>query len=176
MSKNKKNSDGSQFYEFLANNSREMYEAELRREESIIRQSSNMQSSIAFVSAALFVIAQIAVEYKGKISFGYLMLVFLSIILFLLLSLVFATVAQYRWKSDGYPMITDFKKTVFENYDSMCNEKSRLNYLVEQYEIFQNSLNEVNNKRSKFVRISMLMFFISIFLCAVWFLITLIAI
>lgn len=73
-------------------------------------------------------------------------------------------------------MITDFKKTVFENYDSMCNEKSRLNYLVEQYEIFQNSLNEVNNKRSKFVRISMLMFFISIFLCAVWFLITLITI
>lgn len=82
MSKNKKISDGSQFYEFLANNSREMYEAEFRREESIIRQSSNMQSSIAFVSAVLFVIAQIAVEYKEKISFGYLMLVFHQLFFF----------------------------------------------------------------------------------------------
>ena len=67
-------------------------------------------------------------------------------------------------------MITDFKKLYLKTMIAYATKKTRLSYLIEQYEIFQNSLNEVNNKRSKFVRISMLMFFyISIFMCSMVF-------
>ena len=42
------------------------YEAELRREDSLIQQSSHMQTAFSFMTAALFMSAPILIENRGE--------------------------------------------------------------------------------------------------------------
>ena len=51
-----------------------IYEAEFRREDSLIQQSTQMQTAFSFTIAALFMVAAIAVEYKYPLTFGFLLL------------------------------------------------------------------------------------------------------
>ena len=47
------------------------YEDELRREDSLINQASQMQTAFSFTSAALFMVAAIAVEYREPWSYAF---------------------------------------------------------------------------------------------------------
>ena len=81
------------------------YESEIRREDSLIMQASQMQTAFSFSSAALFMVAAIAVEYKEPWTFEFLLLIFSTITGALLVSLVLATIAQRRVEREDFPHI-----------------------------------------------------------------------
>jgi len=53
------------------------YEAELKREDSLIQQSSHMQTAFAFMSAAVFMLVPIILEYRGSLSLIFFFLLWL---------------------------------------------------------------------------------------------------
>ena len=85
-------------FQYLNEYAKFRYENELRREDSIIRQASQMQTAFSFVTAAMFMVAPIVIEYSRKLSLTFFLIVFSSITIALLFSLLFATLAQNREK------------------------------------------------------------------------------
>lgn len=156
---------------------KQKYEEEIKREESLIAQSSNMQTVFSVSTAALFMLLPIIIdkEYRGNLSLNTTYL-FVSIITFCLLSsLFFATRAQARRK-----------RVMFATMDSIINEigdtsKFQANLenpftltrkLINSYHEAYKSLFNNNNKRVILIRISMWLFYISLGLCIVFYLVS----
>lgn len=147
------------------------YENELRREDSIIQQASQMQTAFSFVTAAMFMVAPIVIEYSRKLSLTFFLIVFSSITIALLFSLLFATLAQNREISKNFADVSDFIKYVENNENDFEDENQRLKYIIDTYGDVQKDKAIINNKRVKFIRISMWMFYAALGLCAFWFIV-----
>lgn len=147
------------------------YEAELKREDSLIQQSSHMQTAFAFVSAAIFMAFPIILEYRGNLSLDFFVLVISSIILFLLISLVTASGAQFRRKFDDFPDIEEIEKHVEENWESVLEESQRLKQYVELLGTVQKSRAKGNDSRILLIRISMWSFMVSLGLVIFWYIV-----
>ena len=79
--------------------SKMVYQIEEKREESFTLQASRMQSAFSFVIAAIaMLISPIISDNNGSLPFVEIYAMFASIIALLLLSLLFATIAQRRRK------------------------------------------------------------------------------
>lgn len=147
------------------------YENELRREDSIIQQASQMQTTFSFVTAAMFMVAPIVIEYSRKLSLTFFLIVFSSITIALLFSLLFATLAQNRKISKNFEDVSDFVEYVENNENDFETEKQRLKHIIDTYGDVQKDKAIINNKRVKFIRISMWMFYAALGLCAFWFIV-----
>lgn len=162
-----------ELFEFVKDYALLKWDDEVKRYESLIQQASNMQTAFSFSTAALFMIAPIAVEYKGKMSFEYLILVFASITFFLILSLLFASLAQNRGKLISFADIYDFENFVTNNFESFLSKAQRNKALAHQIEEVQLSASEKNRKMAEKIKWSMRFFYIAILLSVVWFIVSL---
>lgn len=158
-------------FQYLNEYAKFRYENELRREDSIIRQASQMQTAFSFVTAAMFMVAPIVIEYSRKLSLTFFLIVFSSITIALLFSLLFATLAQNREISKNFEDVSTFIKYVENNENDFDTEKQRLKYIIDTYGDVQKDKAIINNKRVKLIRISMWMFYVALGLCAFWFII-----
>ena len=61
----------AELYAFVKEYAQLKLEAETKRYESLIQQASNMQAAFSFSTAALFMVAAIVIEYRGKLSLTY---------------------------------------------------------------------------------------------------------
>lgn len=147
------------------------YESELRREDSLIQQSSHMQTAFSFMTAAVFMALPIMIEYKGVLSLVFFLVAISSIVFFLLVSLVTASLAQRRVKKETLMNITELEKFVSDNWQQTLNESQQLKQWVAVVGKVQRSLSEINEKRVVKIRISMGSFFISIGLIVFWFIV-----
>lgn len=145
------------------------YESELRREDSIIQQSGHMQTAFSFSTAALFMVAPIAVEYRGILSLTFLLVAFSTITFVLLFSLFAATMAQRRKAQDLFPDTSAQIKHIEDNEELFATEEQRNKYLAKSYADVQLSLTENNRNRVKWVQYSMQAFYIAIGLSVFWF-------
>lgn len=145
------------------------YEAELKREDSLIQQSSNMQTAFAFMSAAIFMVVPIILEYRGSLSLRFFTLSISTIILFLLISLVTASAAQFRRKFDDFPDIDEIEKHVEDNWKSVLNKSQQLKQYVKLLGKVQKSKAKGNESRVLLIRISMWSFMASLGLVVFWF-------
>ena len=102
-----------------------IYEAELRREDSLIQQSVQMQTAFSFTSAALFMVAAIAVEYKYPLTYGFLLLAFSTITALLLASLILATVAQKREKRNDFVSIKETSDFIQRHYETIKSDAAK---------------------------------------------------
>ena len=130
-----------------------------------------MQTAFSFVTAAIFMVAPIVIEYSRKLSLTFFLIVFSSITIALLFSLLFATLAQNREKSKNFIDVSDFIKYVENNENDFEDENQRLKYIIDTYGDIQKDKAIINDKRVKLIRISMWMFYIALGLCAFWFII-----
>lgn len=145
------------------------YESELRREDSLIQQSSHMQTAFSFMTAAVFMAVSILIEHRGKLSLTFFFVSVSSIVLFLLVSLVSASLAQRRVKKHALMNIFDIENFVAENWQQTLQESQQLKQWVEVIGKVQQSLAEVNERRIVLIRISMGSFFVSIALILFWY-------
>jgi len=145
------------------------YEAELKREDSLIQQSSHMQTAFAFMSAAVFMLVPIILEYRGSLSLIFFFLSISSIVLFLLISLVTASAAQFRRKFDDFPDIEEIEKHVEDNWKSVLDKSQQLKQYVKLLGTVQKSKAKGNDRRVLLIRISMWNFMASLGLVVFWF-------
>lgn len=90
------------------------YEAELRREDSLIQQSSHMQTAFSFMSAALFMAAPILIDNRGnQLSLDYFFAALSSIVFCLLVSLITASLAQRRVLKRTFMSIPEIEDFVY---------------------------------------------------------------
>lgn len=164
----------STLYEYIASFDKEIYADEKRREDSLIQQATNMQTAFSFVSAAVFMIATIAIDNRGKMSLLYLLVIF-SIISALLLACLFcATMAQRRYKQHLFPYAKDFQSQVEERYTEFQTRAQREKYIAEVYAKSHKSLSDSNDNRVVWIQRSMGLFYVSLGVCVIEFTITLI--
>lgn len=171
MNVEKADSNIADKYSFLAEFAELKYESELRREDSIIQQASHMQTAFSFITAALFMAAPIVIEYRGCLSLTFFLVAFSSIAVALLLSLLFATIAQNRKKYATFPDINVMHDYMVKNEECFNDAEQRSKYLVDTYADVQKSKADINDNRVRWLKYSMRAFYVSLALCVIWFMV-----
>lgn len=169
MPKKENEVDKEQLYKYALEWAKFKYNEEVRREDSIIKQSSNMQMAFSFIIAALFMAIPIIVQYRGKLSLEFCMVAFSTIVVALMLCLLFATIAQKRKAQVMMDYVENQTKEIVGNPKYFATNTQRLKYSTDFYAQMEKSLHNNNRNRVKCVRISMVFFYISLGLCAFWF-------
>lgn len=146
------------------------YDEEKMREETLISQASNMQSVFAISSAALFMILPVIVDYRGKLKLS-IIFVFVSIITgFLILSLIFATLAQWRFKMKVLPNSSSLMEGVRKKVTDILKDKRIFTvHNINQYKLIQEDKAKCNHRRVIFICVSMCTFFLAILFCIIFF-------
>lgn len=165
-----------ELYKFILDFSNTIYENGMYREQSLIQQATNMQTAFSFVTAAVFMAAAIIIEYRGTLTLNYLLLVFSSISISLVLSLFFATMAQNRRNQALPPKISTVSEYLSSNKEKLQTPKERYEYQIQTLAKVSDTLDENNDKRVTWIKRSMFLFYLSLFLCVLWFLVTIIKI
>ena len=145
------------------------YDSEIKREDSLIQQSSNMQTAFSFMTAAVFMAVPILIEYRGSLSLEFFLLSTSSVILFLLVSLITASLAQRRVLYKSLQSIPEIHQFVIDNWQECLSEAQQMKQWVEALGEIQIRKAEVNKERILLIRASMASFFISIALIIFWF-------
>ena len=162
----------------LSNHIREIaqtiYEAELRREDSLIQQSTQMQTAFSFTSAALFMVAAVAVEYKEPLTYGFLLLVFSTITALLITSLILATMAQKREKRGDFVSIKETSMFIQSNYESIKTAAAKDLQYITLLEKVQSEIKRTNDNKVVLIQWSMRLFYSAIGLSVIWFFVALI--
>lgn len=149
-------------------------DSQTKREDSLILQSSHMQTAFSFTTAALFMIAPIVTEYRGKMSLEFLLLVFSSITFFLILSLWFASKAQNRRYNTVFPDVEIFTEHVENNYKYYLTREQREKAMAAMIGEVQKSKDKTNNIKVKQIKLSMCFFYTALSLSIFWFIVSLI--
>lgn len=150
------------------------YNEEVKREESIKTQASNMQSAFSFVVAALAMIAPVVIDNREKLSLTYLLLVFSTIFIALSISLLCATLSLKLIKGQFFSPILEQRDYILSNIDNLSKEIDRLDYIIKYYNNLHNSKREAIEKRIQYLNMSRYSFIISLVLSAFWFVISII--
>ena len=156
-------------YKYLADYAQTIYENEINISNSLIQQSCQMQTAFSFVIAAVFMVAPIVFQYAEVLSKKFLVLCFSTITAALLLSLLFATIAQHHRKKADYPDVSKMKNYIDENYCSFQTPAQRDKYKVDTIAEMQSSFKVINEKRRDWIKRSMISFYVALGLCAFWF-------
>ena len=145
----------------------EKYDEELEREKSLLEQASNMQTAFSIISAALFMLLPVLLQYTyGTISLQYYFVAVSVIVAFLLLSLVFATLAQWREMKDVLPDVKTMMNDIENKLDRLVDDESIwFSDSFRLYETMQQSLAKLNKKRCALICASMICFFAALFAC-----------
>ena len=140
------------------------YETEERREQNLVQQSSQMQTAFSFMTAAIFMALPICVEYRGvlRLKFFFVSTSFVSA--FLIASLITASLAQWRWKTESLPDVNVIKDSIVNSteWESLCAEHIQLAQYVELIGKVQHIKAKINDRRVVLIMMSMICFYLSI--------------
>ena len=164
-------------YKYVLELSKLIYENELRYEDSVIKQSSQMQTAFSFVNAALFAITPILLTYANdKLSKEFFLLAISSISFFLLLSLATATLAQWRLLTTSFPNISTLEDSISNDWERNLNEATRIKQHVDMLTKIQESKAHNNKLKVRFIITSMSLFLTALSLVVFWFIVGIIKI
>lgn len=151
-------------YRHIKELSKLKYDAEERREQNLIQQSSQMQTVFSFMTAAIFMAVPICVEYRGTLSLEFFLLSVFIIVIFLIASLVLASIAQWRWKTKTLPDITTIKDEVINSseWEALTVEYNQIDQWVNIVGEVQAKKATLNDRRVKLIMASMICFYCSI--------------
>lgn len=140
------------------------YDAEERREQNLVQQSSQMQTAFSFMTAAVFMALPICIEYRGVLSLKFFLVSTSFVSTFLIASLITASLAQWRWKIESLPDINVIKEAIVNSteWESLCAEHVQLAQYVELIGKVQDVKAKINDRRVALIMASMVCFYLSI--------------
>ena len=152
------------------------YEAEEKREQDLVQQSSQMQTVFSFVSAALFVAIPICIEHRGELGLKFFFISASFIAAFLIGSLVLASLAQWRWKTKTFPDVAEIKSFILNNdeWEKLCVEYHQINQWINLISTVQKEKAKLNDRRMKLIMASMICFYASIATIVICFMVAII--
>ena len=160
-----------QIFKYMVEIDKMSYETELKRENSLISQASQLQTTFSFLAVVVLMIAPLLIECSHKVSSLFIFIATSSIIAVLLLSLICAVVAQRRKKNITFSDVSKMNAHIYQNIDYFETEEQRFKYITEMYEKLQGSTQETNENRALLIRSSMFLFYVALGLCFMWFII-----
>ena len=163
-------------YNYVLDLAQEKYEYENQREQDLVQQSGQMQAAFSFMTAALFMALPVTIEHRGSLPIVFFFISTSIICFFLLVSLVLASLATWRWKKVALGNIKSIKDAVLNSNDRdmYLSESNRIYAKIEALEQVQARKEQINNYRAVFIHASIIVFFISIgsviasFLVGLW--------
>lgn len=167
----KQEEQADSLYSYVKELAKLKYDAELRREDSLIQQSSHMQTAFSFMTAAVFMATPILIDNRGELSLDFFLWSVSSIILALLSSLVLASLAQRRFLKRTLMNIPDIEESVSDSYSELLTSASQKKQWVQVLGDVQVDLDQKNSIRVKLIKASMCCFLVSIGLIVLWFII-----
>lgn len=140
------------------------YDTEEKREQNLIQQSSQMQTAFSFMTAAVFMALPICIEYRGILSLKFFLVSTSIVSIFLIASLIMASLAQWRWKTESLPDISVIKESIVNSteWESLCTEHVQLAQCVELIGKVQNCKAKINDRRVVLIMASMVCFYLAI--------------
>ena len=148
---------------------KEKLDEEKAREESLLHQASNMLTIFSISTAVLFMCLPTAIENRGVLSINTIFIFYIVITGCLVTSLIFATLAQWRYKMTVLPQNSDLYSKLQENISLFVTDIRRLFVNnIQNYESIQTSRFLINNKRVKNLQRSMISFYCAISFCIVF--------
>ena len=140
------------------------YDAEEKREQNLIQQSSQMQTVFSFMTAAVFMATPICIEYRGVLSLKFFFVTVSLITVFIIASLVLASLAQWRWKTKAFPDIKTIKDAVINSneWKKMCVEYYQIDQWLKLMATVQEEKARLNARRVKLIIASMICFYVTV--------------
>ena len=164
MKEENKKDLGSMF-KYLTRFSEIKYNSELKREDSLVQQASQMQTAFSFLIAAVFMVAALVIEHRKYLSLRFYFVSFSLITITLVLSLLFAMLAQHRRKQTVIPNVSEIRDYIYDRESEFETEEKQEKYLIDTYAAIQESKANNNDKRVKWIQRSMWLFYGAIGLC-----------
>lgn len=163
MAKDKDNLITSQ-YRYIKELADEKYASEVIQEANLIQQSSQMQTAFSFVTGAVFMAAPICIDNRGSVPLVFYMVSLSAITTCILVSLILASIAQWRWKRETFPDIDVIRSSVVDSTDwkKLTKEEYQLVQHVDLLAMVQKEKARLNERRVKLIMGSMIFFWISI--------------
>ena len=151
-------------FRYIKDLARLKYETEEQREQALIQQSSQMQTVFSFVTAALFMAMTICIQNREPLSLDFFLISISIITFFLLMSLVFASISQWRWKTKTFPDIKTIKQEVIgsSEWQKLCIEYYQIDQWIDLIGRVQEEKAILNNRRVHLIMASMVCFYIAI--------------
>lgn len=150
----------SEKLKFLANNARRVYEAELKREQSLLDQTNRLLIFLSLFTAALSTVLPKILEaissastnpsFKGT---AYIITALLALLVSA--ALVFTLLAQWRYRYATYPDLTEIENFVLQLDASYSAEEIEDSYDKEYFTELYNSLKGIDDKRCKRLQTAM---------------------
>lgn len=134
--------------------SKESFDSEQKRYESLIDTSNRLLTSESIITAALgAVISALSRQTEGPLGQG-LLVVALIVMGLVVISLAFCLIAQWRWKHELLGSPGDLSKYVSEELKKFKDEFTiAVDYADSLEKVFETTVNK-NNKISKCIKIS----------------------
>ena len=151
-------------YRYLLGFSKEIFKSEERRESTIIEQAGRMQQAFSFVSVAILAILPLLLTWT-KLPQTFVLIISSAALLGLCICLLFATLAQWRYKREDYPTISSLHNKMMSEFTSFETEVQCNKYYVEVLGKIQESLSRRTDRRIRLLKISMGVFILSLFSC-----------
>lgn len=151
-------------YRYIKELAQLIYEVEEKRERNLIQQASQMQTAFSFMIAAIFMAVPAFVEFFGEQSKAFFYTSAFSILTFLLISLLLAAIAQWRWKSTSFIDIPELKETVLNspNWEEASLKSYQNAQYVDWIGTVQVSRKKLNERRVYLIMASMICLYISV--------------
>ncbi len=142
--------------------SEKSFEFEEKREQSLINQSSLMITAFSFLAVAVLMIIPMVIDYLD-VNKSNLFVCVAFVMTFLIISMVCALFVQWRWKYKTLPSPKEIYEFCSCNKDDYSSEENCIKNTILTLEDVYQSKKIINDKRVKFIMLSICFFLISIF-------------
>lgn len=151
-------------YRYIKKLADEKYSIEERRETSLIQQSGQLQTAFSFITGAVFMIVPICLEYRGSLPLWFFLISLSIFTICIIVSLILASVVQWRWKTETFPDIEVLKDSIINSreWQKLTEEYNQLAQHVDLLSKLQKEKARLNDRRVKLIMGSMIFFWISI--------------
>ena len=138
------------------------YELEKDREDSLLQQSGRMLEAFSVYTAAMGILLSVILEYIPSLPKKFIFVATGIIGLFLIISLILAILAQWRYKYVTLPLPKEIYKHVHDNYKPFLNNINQIKHYNELLNEVQESKKKNNDFRVELIKWSMIFFFFGI--------------
>lgn len=159
-------------YRYIKELANVKFQMEETREQNLIKQSSQMQTSFSFITAAILMATPMCIEHIPQLSKVYFCTCILIVMTFLLASLISASFAQWRYKTVFLVNVEDIREFILNSKDleKLYHQYNQDKQFVDLLAKTEKNKCVLNDKRAICIRHSMRFFYLavlSIVLCVI---------
>lgn len=137
------------------------YEQEEKREQSLLNQSAQILVALSIFSAVVYVLVPTLLDYT-VVSSSALFFALAITSLFMVSSFILTILAQWRYSYEAMPDIHTIYTAIEREYDCYRTESAFLYQWKDQLTHLHLSKQKLNNRRTRLIRASMVLFLVAI--------------